>query len=90
MAQQSQQPIQPSVVNVGTPMVKMGTSTDTPSDEEFQQVEEVHDEPDSIVEIEKEAIRRALERFHGNRKATAQALGMGERTLYRKIKEYGL
>ena len=90
MAQQSQQPIQPSVVNVGTPMVKMGASTDTPSDEEFQQVEEVHDEPDSIVEIEKEAIRRALERFHGNRKATAQALGMGERTLYRKIKEYGL
>lgn len=90
MAQRTQPTVQSSVVSVGTPMVKVGTQADMPSDEEFQQVEEVHDEPDSIVEIEKEAIRRALERFHGNRKATAQALGMGERTLYRKIKEYGL
>ncbi len=89
MAQQTQQNAQPQVVSVGTPMVKVGTKTDMPADE-FQQVEEVHDEPDSIVDIEKEAIRRALERFHGNRKATAQALGMGERTLYRKIKEYGM
>ncbi len=89
MAQQTQQNAQPQVVSVGTPMVKVGTKTDMPT-EEFQQVEEVHDEPDSIVDIEKEAIRRALERFHGNRKATAQALGMGERTLYRKIKEYGM
>lgn len=89
MAQQTQQNAQPQVVSVGTPMVKVGTKTDMPA-EEFQQVEEVHDEPDSIVDIEKEAIRRALERFHGNRKATAQALGMGERTLYRKIKEYGM
>ena len=89
LAQQTQQNAQPQVVSVGTPMVKVGTKTDMPA-EEFQQVEEVHDEPDSIVDIEKEAIRRALERFHGNRKATAQALGMGERTLYRKIKEYGM
>ncbi len=89
MAQQTQQNAQPQVVSVGTPMVKVGTKSDMPA-EEFQQVEEVHDEPDSIVDIEKEAIRRALERFHGNRKATAQALGMGERTLYRKIKEYGM
>ena len=86
MAQQSAQTAQP-VVNVGTPMVKVGASD---SSEDFQQVEEVRDEPDSIADMEKETIRRALERYRGNRKATALAIGMGERTLYRKIKEYGL
>lgn len=86
MAQQQAQTVQPGM-NVGTPMVKVGTS-DSPDD--FQQVEEVRDEPDSIADMEKETIRRALERYRGNRKATALAIGMGERTLYRKIKEYGL
>ena len=89
MAQQSAQPVQPQVVGVGTPMVKVGAPGDMPN-EEFQQVEEVRDEPDSIADMERETIRRALEHYHGNRKATAQAIGMGERTLYRKIKEYGL
>ncbi len=89
MAQQSTQPVQPQVVGVGTPMVKVGAPGDMPN-EEFQQVEEVRDEPDSIADMERETIRRALEHYHGNRKATAQAIGMGERTLYRKIKEYGL
>ena len=87
MAQQTAQTAQPQVVNMGTPMVKVGAS-DSPDD--FQQVEEVRDEPDSIADMEKETIRRALERYRGNRKATALAIGMGERTLYRKIKEYGL
>ena len=35
-------------------------------------------------------IRKALIKNAGNRKATAAELGMSERTLYRKIKEYGL
>jgi two-component system response regulator HydG len=35
-------------------------------------------------------IKAALARFEGNREQAAKALGMGERTLYRKIKEYGL
>lgn len=39
---------------------------------------------------EKEEIRQALERNFGRRKAAAQELNISERTLYRKIKEYGL
>ena len=40
--------------------------------------------------IEKEMIRKALERHHGKRKNAANDLKISERTLYRKIKEYGL
>ncbi len=50
----------------------------------------VRDYVPSMEDVEKEAIRRALEKAGGNRKAAAASLGMGERTLYRKIKEYGL
>lgn len=43
-----------------------------------------------VDEGEKELIRRALEVTDGNRKEAAARLGFSERTLYRKIKEYGL
>lgn len=41
-------------------------------------------------ELQLAQIKAALQRFDGNREQAAKALGMGERTLYRKIKEYGL
>ena len=43
-----------------------------------------------IEEGEKERIIKALELSGGNRKVAAQKVGLSERTLYRKIKEYGL
>ncbi len=43
-----------------------------------------------IDDGEKELIRRALEVTNGNRKEAAARLGFSERTLYRKIKEYGI
>ena len=43
-----------------------------------------------IEDGEKELIRRALEVTDGNRKEAAARLGFSERTLYRKIREYGL
>lgn len=43
-----------------------------------------------VEDSEKELIRRALELTKGNRKEAATRLGVSERTLYRKIKEYGL
>ncbi len=58
--------------------------------DEYQAVEVLHDEPKNLEEIERESIRKALDRTGGNRKAAAEALGFSERTLYRKIKEYGL
>jgi len=47
-------------------------------------------EPTSLEEREREIICQALDRNSGRRKQTAQELGISERTLYRKIKEYGL
>jgi transcriptional regulator with PAS, ATPase and Fis domain len=55
--------------------------------------EVVHDERDnplSLEENEKELIHRALKKFNHNRKKAAQELGISERTLYRKIKQYDL
>jgi DNA-binding NtrC family response regulator len=47
-------------------------------------------EPTSLEERERQLICEALDRNNGRRKQTAQELGISERTLYRKIKEYGL
>lgn len=44
----------------------------------------------SISDVEKEMITKALERHQGKRKLAANDLGISERTLYRKIKEYSL
>ena len=46
--------------------------------------------PTSLDDLEREMVRRALEANKGRRKAAADQLGISERTLYRKIKEYGL
>ena len=52
-------------------------------------VEEDDDEEalPTLEEAEKQLISRALKRFDGNRRKTAQALGISERTLYRKLKD---
>lgn len=47
-------------------------------------------EPRTLEDTEKETIMRSLERNGGRRKATAKELNISERTLYRKIKEYGI
>lgn len=44
----------------------------------------------TLEDTERETIRLSLERNSGRRKATAKELNISERTLYRKIKEYGL
>jgi two-component system response regulator HydG len=44
----------------------------------------------SLAEVERDLIAENLALFEGNREKTAKLLGIGERTLYRKIKEYGL
>ena len=44
----------------------------------------------TLIDVEKYYIQRALELTEGKREEAAQLLGIGERTLYRKIKEYGL
>lgn len=58
--------------------------------EEFADTEVVEDEPLALEEREKRAIVRALEKHHGNRKPAAADLNISERTLYRKLKKYGI
>lgn len=55
--------------------------------EEYQDVE-IEEESLSISETEKKLIKRALIKHQGKRKYAAEDLGISERTLYRKIKEY--
>lgn len=51
---------------------------------------EVIEETLSIQKKEEDLIRRALEKYKGRRNNAAKELGISERTLYRKIKEYGI
>jgi transcriptional regulator with PAS, ATPase and Fis domain len=56
----------------------------------IQDTEEFVEESLSLVVKEMELIRKALEKHNGKRKHAAQDLGISERTLYRKIKEYDI
>jgi transcriptional regulator with PAS, ATPase and Fis domain len=56
----------------------------------IEDTEEYVEETLSLEEVEKDMIRKALERHKGKRKFAALELGISERTLYRKINEYGL
>ena len=56
----------------------------------IQDTEEFVEESLSLEEKEIELIKKALEKHNGKRKYAAQELGISERTLYRKIKEYDI
>lgn len=60
------------------------------SDEVYAEPEILEDEPLGLEEREKKAIILALEKHNGIRRQAAKALHISERTLYRKIKAYGL
>ena len=57
-------------------------------EEGIQDTEEFVEESLSLADKEIEMIQKALEKYNGKRKQAAQELGISERTLYRKIKEY--
>lgn len=79
-------PVSPSVPTIIHPSIKPSHNID----EDIQDTEEYVEESLSLDEVEKEMIRKALEKHHGKRKSAAKDLNISERTLYRKIKEYGL
>ncbi len=70
----------PSVTPLSEPVVKPAEA------QEVQDTEEYVEENLSLDDVEKEMIRKALERHHGKRKNAANDLKISERTLYRKIK----
>jgi len=63
---------------------------DADDDKSSFQPSEVINENLSLEKTEIDMIRRALEKHKGKRKSAAQELGISERTLYRKIKEYNI
>ena len=79
----------PPEPNVPT-IIRQPVKQATPVDADIQDTEEYVEESLALDDVEKEMIRKALEKHHGKRKSAAQDLNISERTLYRKIKEYGL
>lgn len=68
-----------------------GLSPYTPSAEDAE-AEEIKTEPEclNLSDLGRQMVEKALERNNGNRKKAAQELGISDRTLYRRIKQYGL
>ena len=63
--------------------------------DDFQDADEYHvletnSSPVTLAEMEKQMIAESIRKFRGKRKLAAKELAISERTLYRKIKEYGL
>lgn len=62
----------------------------TDNEMHIEDTEEYVEESLSLTQKEVELIKKALDKHHGKRKYAANDLGISERTLYRKIKEYGI
>ena len=66
------------------------SNTESYNEEVEYQVVEEQQRSLSLQDMEQQMIMKALEKHRGRRKAAAKELDISERTLYRKIKEYGL
>lgn len=64
--------------------------TREPFEQNIEDTQEVVEESLSLEDKEKELIKKALDKHNGRRKYASEELGISERTLYRKIKEYDL
>ena len=68
--------------------------TSSPSVEDAYAEEYIEPEKEleslNLNDLGKQMLEKALERNHGNRKKAAQELGISDRTLYRRLKQYGL
>ncbi len=83
--------VQPAVLTNETSLIPVNQSHNMESTEEFIEVQEYQEDPGlSVEEMEKKLIKETLEKHHGKRNIAAKDLRISERTLYRKIKAYGL
>jgi transcriptional regulator with PAS, ATPase and Fis domain len=85
-----QTPFYPSTASAPTPGNSPSVPYITPSHPPLTEHVEVEEESLSLEDREKELIIKALEKYRGRRKNASKELGISERTLYRKIKEYGI
>ncbi len=77
----------PSLIEDAAFEIEGVTGGDAPTGD-YDPVTPEDDSLPTLQTAERSLIEEALERFNGNRRQTAQALGISERTLYRKIKEF--
>lgn len=68
---------------------KINTSVPYQEAQEYEELESIQ-QPLSLEDMERQMIKRTLEKHRGKRKAAAEELKISERTLYRKIKQYGI
>jgi transcriptional regulator with PAS, ATPase and Fis domain len=80
------------ILHLPEPVIENEIQKNTPIQEDrYHFAEEIQEEETlSLQEKEIELIKKSLERNRGKRKAAASELGISERTLYRKIKQYDL
>ncbi|WP_350290011.1 sigma-54 dependent transcriptional regulator [uncultured Croceitalea sp.] len=79
------------VLHLPEPVIENTTQTTAIQEDRYHFAEEIQEEETlSLQEKEIELIKKSLERNRGKRKAAAAELGISERTLYRKIKQYDL
>lgn len=83
---ETRQQLLPPAPPTSAPSVYTPSHHDNDGFEEHEEVEESL----SLEDTEKELIKKALQKHKGKRKYAASELGISERTLYRKIKEYNL
>jgi transcriptional regulator with PAS, ATPase and Fis domain len=80
-----------SILNTPTAEPRPSPQINHPVDDsDIEDTEEFVEESLSLEEKEIELIKKALDKHNGKRKYAAQDLGISERTLYRKIKEYDI
>ena len=80
----------PAQLNNNMPTIDISSSQKKSPHADISDTDEYVEESLSLDDVEKEMVKKALERNHGKRKNAAKDLNISERTLYRKIKEYGL
>lgn len=73
-----------------TPLNRLGGAALTPLTSDIGEAAQEVEESLSISDVEKELIIKALRKHRGRRRDAASELGISERTLYRKIKEYDI
>jgi transcriptional regulator with PAS, ATPase and Fis domain len=82
-------PVTPDILPVQNKNFRKFDTEQSVQDVEYQE-DKTQDEPLTLDEMEKQIIQRTLEKYRGRRKPAANELNISERTLYRKIKDFGL
>jgi transcriptional regulator with PAS, ATPase and Fis domain len=83
--------VQPAVITNETSLIPVNQSHNIEPTDEFIEVQEYQEDPGlSVEEMEKKLIQETLKKHNGKRSIAAKDLRISERTLYRKIKTYGL